>query len=100
VKSFAEKLIEDRRLVALRLLAEQPGRRANSSVLHMGVVHMGHTCTREQGLDDLRFLRDLRLVSMDPIADGVYGIELLGRGEDFLGGHVELDGVSRPRRRG
>jgi Fe2+ or Zn2+ uptake regulation protein len=97
-KSFAQKLIEDRRLVILRLLSEQAGQTSNSSVLHMGVQHLGHIVERATVFEDLRFLQLHNLVSIEQLTDTVYGVHLTGRGEDLVHGRVEIDGVSRPRR--
>ena len=97
-KPFATKLIEDRRLCLLRVLSEQPGRNANSSVLHMGMVHLRHMCERKDVIDDLRFLELHQLLTLHQLTDTVYGAELVSRGEDFLHGYIEVDGVSRPRR--
>jgi hypothetical protein len=97
-KSFATKLIEDRRLCLLRLLNEQSGRRANSSVLHMGLHHMAHVCERHDVIGDLRVLEHHQLIALEQVTETVYGAELLSRGEDFLAGHIEIDGISRPRR--
>lgn len=97
-KSFAQQLVEDRRLCMLRVLSEQPGRTANSSVLHMGVVHLRHVCSRADAINDLRVLELHQLVTLEQLTDTVYGAELTGHGEDFLRGHFDIDGVSRPRR--
>ena len=97
-KSFAERLREDRRLVLLRLLSEQRGQTANSSNLHMGVNHLGIIAERHEVIDDLRYLEELRLVTLTEAIDGVYVVQLQDRGERVIQGLVRVDGVSRATR--
>jgi hypothetical protein len=98
MKSFAQKVIEDRRLVILRLLSEQRGQQANSSVIHMGLSHLAIVCERHELIDDLRFLQLHSLISLTPVIATVWVAELLGRGEDVIHGRIEIDGVTRPRK--
>lgn len=97
-KPFAQKLIEDRRLVLLCLLAEQRGQTANSSVLHMGLHHLGVVVERHEVVEDLRHLQLHGLVALEQVIDTVYVARLQGRGEDVVAGTVQVDGISRPRR--
>ncbi len=98
IKPFAQKVIEDRRLVLLRLLSEQRAQTANSSVLHTGLHYIGVMCERYEVLDDLRHLQLHGLITLEQAIDTVYVARLRGRGEDVLAGAVQVDGVSRPRR--
>jgi hypothetical protein len=99
VNSFAQQVVKDRRLVILRLLSEQRGQQANSSVLHMGLQHLGIICERHELVEDLRYLQLHQLIDLKPVIDTVWVAELRGRGEDVINGLVEIDGISRPRRR-
>lgn len=98
MKSFADRLREDRRLVMLRLLSEQPGYKLNSSNLHAGLDYLSIQCTRADVLADLRFLADNGLVRLNPLADieGLYGVELTRAGRDVAQGHQVVAGVSTP----
>lgn len=70
-KTFAERLREDRRLVLLRLLFEQIGYRANSSILHAGLDYLAVACSRDDVLTDLAWLRDQALVRLIETVPGV-----------------------------
>lgn len=96
MKSFAETLREDRRLVLLRLLNEQNGYRANSSVLHAGLHHLGVAASRDDVLTDLAWLKDQALVGMDEAVQGVYVATLTARGADVVHGTAIVPGVNRP----
>lgn len=98
IKPFNQRLIEDRRLWLLRLLAEQCGQTANSSVLHMGLHHLGMMCEQHEVVGDLRHLQVHGLVMLEQVVDTIYVAHLQGRGEDVVAGIVQVDGVSRPRR--
>lgn len=97
-KPFAQKIIEDRRLVLLRLLSEQRGGRANSSVLRMGLVHLGIVCDRHEVIDDLLHLQLHNLVALESATEDLYIAQLLERGDDLVNGLAEAPGISRPRR--
>lgn len=98
-KTFTERLREDRRLVLLRLLAEQLGYRANSSVLHAGLQHLAVASSRDDVLTDLSWLKDQGLVRLQEPVPGVLAVELTTRGQDVAGGTVQVPGVSRPSAR-
>lgn len=95
-KTFAERLREDRRLVLLRLLAEQLGYRANSSVLHAGLQHLAVAASRDDVLTDLHWLKDQALVRLQEPVEGVLTVELSARGHDVAQGATVVPGVSRP----
>lgn len=95
-KTFAESLREDRRLVLLRLLAEQNGYRANSSTLHSGLHHLAVAGTRDDVLTDLTWLGEQGLARVSEAVAGVLVAELTGRGLDVSKGLAAVPGVSRP----
>lgn len=98
MKTFAERMREDRRLVLLRLLSEQNGYQLNSSNLHAGLDHLHVPATRSEVLADLRFLSENALVRLEPLADieGLYGVTLTGSGHDVARGRESVTGISRP----
>lgn len=98
MKSFAESYREDRRLVLLRLLSEQPGYRTNSSILHAGLDKLGISATRDDVLTDLSWLRDQGLLRLDQILEvtNLYVAEITNRGADVAHGRAVVPGVSRP----
>jgi len=96
MKTFAERLREDRRLVLLRLLSEQNGYRANSSVLHAGLHHLGVAASRDDVLTDLHWLQDQSLICLEDAVPGVSVAKLTARGGDVAEGLAIVPGVSRP----
>lgn len=99
-KTLEQMIREDRRLAILRLLGEAPGKQMNSSLLHTALLHIRIVVERHTMMDDLRFLQGQGLIELEQtsVNADLYGIHLRSRGEDFLAGLFELDGVSRPRR--
>lgn len=94
--SFSEYLRKDVRLVLLRILAEMPGYRANSSVLSNLLDQFGHSVTRDQVKTELRWLQEQGLVSIED-AGSVLVATLQERGQDVASGRAVVDGVARPR---
>jgi hypothetical protein len=101
MKSFAERLREDRRLVMLRLLAEQPRYQLNSSNLHAGLHHLAVACTRDDVLTDVAWLAEQGLIAMQelPEVPGLVVCTLLARGHDVATGSARVPGVSQPHPR-
>lgn len=94
--SFSDYLRKDVRLVSLRILAEMPGYRANSSVLSNLLDQFGHSVTRDQVKTELRWLQEQGLVSIED-ASSVLVATLQERGQDVASGRAVVDGVARPR---
>jgi len=93
---YADYLRRDVRLVALRVLAEMPSYRANSSVIFGVVDRFGHSLTRDQTKTELRWLEEQGLVSIDE-AGSVLVATLTERGQDVAEGRAVVDGIARPR---
>lgn len=94
---YAEFLSADRRLVLLRILAELPTYKANSSVLHSVLNQWGHDPSRDQVKTELRWLQEQGLVTVEEIGDGaVLLATLTERGMDVQAGRARVDGVKRP----
>ncbi len=94
--SFADYLRKDVRLVTLRILAEMPGFRANSSVLANVLHQFGHSVTRDQVKTELRWLQEQGLVRIEE-AGQVLVATLDERGQDVAEGRAQVDGVAKPR---
>jgi cell division FtsZ-interacting protein ZapD len=88
-------LAEDRRLVILRVLADLPGYRSNSFLLHTLLGQWGHAPSADQVKGDLTWLQEQSLVSLDNV-DGVYIAALSTRGADVAAGRAVVPGVKRP----
>lgn len=97
-QTFADRVREDRRLVLLRLLSEQPGYRANSSNLHAGLYALAVPGSRDDVTTDLHWLRDQGLLRLEdvPEAPGLTVAEITGRGEDVAAGRAVVPGVRKP----
>ncbi len=96
MKSFEDRLREDRRLVVLRLLREQPGYRLNSSNIHAGLQHLGVVTTRDHVLTDLHWLAEQNLVRVEEAVPGVEVATITARGDDVAAGRAMAPGVSQP----
>ncbi|MDO5290227.1 MAG: ArsR family transcriptional regulator [Pseudomonadota bacterium] len=92
---FATHLSEDRRLVLLRILAEMPGYRSNSSVLRTLLERWGHTPSRDQVVGDLVWLQEQGLLSGEQLGS-VLVATLTERGHDVATGRARVPGVARP----
>lgn len=95
MKTFAERLLEDRRLVLLRLLADLPGYKANSTVLTIGMDGFGHTVSRDFVRGQLAWLDEQGLISLDDLGP-VLLATLTERGLDVARGTAVVPGVARP----
>lgn len=95
MKTFFGRLQEDRRLVILRVLAEQNDYVANSSVLVHALNHFGHSVSRDWMRTQLHWLAEQSLVVTDDIGP-VLVAKLTERGHDVARGHVLTPGISRP----
>lgn len=95
MKTFAERLLEDRRLVLLRILADLPAYKANSSVLTVALDSFGHTVSRDYVRGQIAWLEEQGLVTSDDMGP-VLLATLTERGLDAARGAVIVPGVARP----
>lgn len=95
MKTFADRLIEDQRLVILRVLVEQLGYKANSSVLVLALDSFGHTVSRDFVRGQLAWLGEQQLLRIDDLGP-VLLATLTERGCDVARGAVVVPGVARP----
>ncbi len=93
--SFKNLLTEDRRLVILRFLAEDPSYRLNTSVLRTALDAFGHSVSRDQVETDVAWLAEQGLVSVETVGP-VRVATLTGRGVDVATGKAVVPGVKRP----
>ena len=92
---FEKYMLRDMRLVMLRILAETPGFRSNSSVLSMLLHQFGHTVSRDKVKTELRWLAEQGLVTLEE-AGTVLVTTLTERGQDVAEGRAVVDGIARP----
>lgn len=97
---FAQLVAEDRRLVILRLLASAPGNSANDSMLHSGLLAIGHVCSRDQVRGDIAWLKEQGLLASEELTGiGSHSpivTRLTERGFDVQAGRSTVPGVKRP----
>ena len=67
--SFSDYLRRDVRLVCLRILADLPGYRSNSSVISNLLDQFGHAVTRDQTKTELRWLEEQGLVTIEDVLE-------------------------------
>ena len=95
--SYSDLLIQDARLVLLRVMHEMPSRRANSSVLCTIIdEHYGHSLEVADVKRELRWLEERELVEIET-AGAVLLATLRDRGEMVVKGRITVEGVKRPR---
>lgn len=95
MNSFAQLKTEDRRLVILRFLAEEPSYQLNTSILHSAVCSVGHSCSRDQVTSDCAWLDEQGLLACE--INGLVTIcTLTERGLDVAQGRAVVPGVKRP----
>lgn len=94
--NFKDYLRHDVRLVCLRVLAEMPAYRSNSSVISNLLDKFGHAVTRDQAKTELRWLEEQGLVTVEDTGS-VLVVTLTERGQDVASGRATVDGVARPR---
>ena len=95
--SYEDLLIEDARLVLLRVMYEMPNRRANSSVLCSILDEkFCHALELADVKRELRWLEERELVEIDT-AGAVLLATLRDRGERVVKGRITVEGVKRPR---
>lgn len=95
MKTFSERLTEDRRLVILRILSELPGYRSNSSVLTKLLDSMGHAMSRDQVAAQLHWLEEMAQVKLTDL-EGLLLVTLTPYGHDVALGLSTVPGIARP----
>lgn len=95
--SYSDLLIQDARLVLLRVMNEMPSKRANSSVLCTILDEKyGHELDLPAVKRELRWLEENELVEIET-AGSVLLATLRERGEKVVKGRITVEGVKRPR---
>lgn len=93
--SFADFVREDQRLIILRILSKLPGYSSSHSIIFEGVTRYGHHPTRLEIKEDLRWLEDRGLVSIEN-NEAIVIARLTERGGEVLAGRMTVEGVKRP----
>lgn len=93
--SFARLEQEDRRLVLLRMLAEDNDYKINTSILQQGLELYGHNISRDQLHTEIAWLAEQGLVEFDQL-NSVKVVTLNQRGLDVSQGRATVPGIKRP----
>ena len=93
--AFEQFQQQDRRLVILRMLAEDVDYRVNSAVLQGGLDLFGHAISRDALHTELAWLAEQGLVTVETVAT-VQVAALTARGLDVVKGRATQPGVKRP----
>ena len=97
MSGFKEVLLQDQRLVILRVLSKAPGRAANESVIGSQLDIIGHRVSRDLVSGIIDRLAEAGLVGVEALTADIRVATLTGRGQDVAEGRVEHTGVKRPR---
>lgn len=95
MSKFADFLREHQRLVILRVLAEMPAYRSNSSVLSQALTSYGLDASRDQTKSEIHWLAEQGLVRIEDL-DSILIVTLTERGGDAASGRATIPGVKRP----
>ncbi|PNG40966.1 hypothetical protein A1354_12400 [Pseudomonas asplenii] len=95
MNTYTDYLRHDIRLVLLRLLADMPGYRANSSVLNTALDHHGHSTSRDQTKTELHWLAEQQAITLNDIGP-ILVATLTERGQDIAAGRARVPGIQRP----
>ena len=95
MKSFAEHVAADRRLMTLRLLEQAPDYRGNAFLLQNALAGFGHAVGMDRLATDLSWLAEQDLVQVESVG-GVSIAKLTQRGLDVAEGRSMVPGVARP----
>ncbi|MGD9858858.1 MAG: ArsR family transcriptional regulator [Marinobacterium sp.] len=87
--------LEERRLVILRLLAEDSDYSKNSSLLERGLELYALSVSRDRLHTELVWLAEQGLITAEPVKS-VMVVKLTQRGLDVSKGRAQVPGVKRP----
>mgnify|MGYP000864927451 FL=1 len=97
-EEFQRRRIEDRRLVILRYLDEEPDGRMSVSLMMDGLELMTHRVPRATVMEDAGYLEGLGLLRVEYVGS-VPMLRITGRGTDVAQGRANAPGVKRPARK-
>lgn len=97
MKSFEERVAEDRRLALLRGLERSINYESNDSLLTMVARDCGHAVSRDRVRADLIWLKEQGLVIVEQISDA-WIVTLTQPGLDCVSGDVVVPGIKWPSR--
>lgn len=96
-EEFRRRIMEDRRLVILRYLDDEPDGRMSVSLMTDALEIMSHRVPRTTVLADAGYLEGLGLLCVEYVGS-VPILRLTWRGADVAKGLIEVPGVKKPAR--
>lgn len=94
-KSYAQIVLEERRLQTLKLLAAtKPDYRSNSGNVREGLAQLSHRLSRDQMHTELAWLSEQGLLTLEAVGPMVVAT-LTARGLDVAEGTAAVPGVKR-----
>ncbi|WP_020179658.1 hypothetical protein [Methylopila sp. M107] len=101
MKSFAERALEEARLVMLQALKSQASGSLPVSLFRDALEVEGHIYSNDRIRTELRALQELGVLKLIAYGETPFSIaELTERGADFLSRRIIVDGIKRPEFRG
>ena len=96
-EEFQRRMVEDRRLVILRYLDEEPDGRMSVSLMTDALEIMSHCVPRTTVLEDAGYLEGLGLLRVEYVGS-VPILRVTARGAEVAKGLIEVPGVKKPAR--
>ena len=96
-EEFQRRIVEDRRLVILRYLDEEPDGRMSVSLMTDALEIMSHRVPRPTVLEDAGYLEGLGLLRVEYVGS-VPMLRVTGRGAEVAKGLIDVPGVKKPAR--
>ncbi|MEM9063805.1 MAG: hypothetical protein AAGD13_25400 [Pseudomonadota bacterium] len=98
-KVFAQKVAANQRLIILRALSEVNDGRLNETLLMHKLDAFGHTASRAELRDQIRFLEGAGAVTVEFPGEAVMVATLTRRGQDHVDRRGDpIEGVDSPSR--
>lgn len=91
-----DAVASERRLIMLRVLADQTGHKVNESVLQVALERFGFAASRDLVRTELTWLQEQGVVAVETVHAQVYVAQLTARGLDIALGRTVQPGISRP----
>ena len=86
----------NQRIIMLQMMAGDNDYSLNNHILQRVLVEFGHGISLAKTDEEIDWLADRELVTVDDLANGMRVAKLTRLGLDVANGHERIDGVDRP----
>ena len=86
----------NQRMIMLQMMAGDNDYSLNNGILQRVLVEFGHGVSLAKTDEEIDWLADRGLVTVDDLGRGMRVAKLTRRGLDVANGHERIDGVERP----